>query len=639
MRLTLRTLLAWLDDTLSPAEVREIGKQVTESPYAQELVERINRVTRQRRLTVPSSSGPDATDPNMVASYLDNELDQDLVPEYEKLCLTSDVHMAEVASVHQILSLIGQKAKVPVEVKNRMYSLVRGREAIAPRPRNRQPAASPPVSEPIGSWITPELPDRPWYERYGPALGAVGLLALLCWSAWMSLSPSQPPDTGLARQGRVEGGNEAGIPGSGAAGAPTAPAGAPAIPPAGSGAAEAPALAKNEAVPAKPETGAATSLGAANPGLAPGMVGMTQKTEGVLLRYLPESRDWEQLIEPTPLNVQDRLLSLDPFRTALAIGSARVDLVGETEIILGAAAANQAGRFELRQGRVALQGTSPAAPYNVLVDGRAIQITPPTGTTVGIERVSRFEPGNPASSASVLRIHGSDGEVALEAGDAKETLSGAATVVWDDGKWIEKADKPAPNWVTESTPTPYDVQVGEQFRRFFRPGRPVIAVIVEALDDDQKEVRRLALRALRMVGDLSDLTPVLSRSEDPLARREAIRVLRVALAQGPDAAKLVHGQLIRDFGEDQATSVEKLLIGFTPEEARSEATYNTLVKSLTSNEIAIRELALDNLRSLTGRDDLEYDPDKPEGRGLRAWQDLLRKREILPANAVGKAEK
>ena len=46
MRLTLRTLLAWLDDTLSASEVREIGKQVAESPYAQELIERIQRVTR-----------------------------------------------------------------------------------------------------------------------------------------------------------------------------------------------------------------------------------------------------------------------------------------------------------------------------------------------------------------------------------------------------------------------------------------------------------------------------------------------------------------------------------------------------------------------------------------------------------------
>ncbi len=70
MRLTLRTLLAWLDDTLQPAEVRAIGKQVAESPFAQELSERINRVTRQRRLSVPGSSGPDGSDPNTVAAYV-----------------------------------------------------------------------------------------------------------------------------------------------------------------------------------------------------------------------------------------------------------------------------------------------------------------------------------------------------------------------------------------------------------------------------------------------------------------------------------------------------------------------------------------------------------------------------------------
>src|SRR3954453_3089952 len=137
MRLTLRTLIAWLDDTLSPNEVREIGHQVGDSPFAKELVERVQRVTRQRRLATPGDSGPDSSDPNLVASYLDNELPVEQVTEYEKRCLTSDVHLAEVASVHQILSLIGQKAKVPPAARQRMYRLVKGREAsgkATPRP-------------------------------------------------------------------------------------------------------------------------------------------------------------------------------------------------------------------------------------------------------------------------------------------------------------------------------------------------------------------------------------------------------------------------------------------------------------------------------------------------------------------------
>ena len=191
MRLTLRTLLAWLDDTLPATQVREIGKHVAESAYAQELVERIQRVTRQRRLTVPSRTGPDAIDPNIVASYVDNHLDPEQVAEYEKKCLTSDVNLAEVSSVHQILSLLGQKVHVPGEAKTRMYQLIKGRESIPPPRRDGvRPAAAEPVTKPIQPWVAPEPPPRrSWLERYGPVAACLALIAVLSWSAYRSLTP------------------------------------------------------------------------------------------------------------------------------------------------------------------------------------------------------------------------------------------------------------------------------------------------------------------------------------------------------------------------------------------------------------------------------------------------------------------
>ena len=204
MRLTLRTLLAWMDDTLDPDQVREIGKQVAESPFARELSDRINRVTRQRRLSVPGRSGPDGTDPNVVASYLDNDLDPEEVAEFEKRCLTADVNLAEVASVHQILSLLGQKVTVPAEARSRMYQLVKGRETIPPR---RAPAASrsvkEPVTRPIQPWTLPELPRRPWIERYGPAAACVVLILLAVVSARESLrGVRHPAEWGRARPRR-----------------------------------------------------------------------------------------------------------------------------------------------------------------------------------------------------------------------------------------------------------------------------------------------------------------------------------------------------------------------------------------------------------------------------------------------------
>src|SRR5262249_42687228 len=131
MRLTLRTLLAYLDDTLQAGEIKEIGVKVAESDAAQELIARIKAVTRRRRLTAPPTTGPGGLDPNRVAEYLDNELPPEELAELEKLALESDIHLAEIAACHQILTLVlGEPALVPPTARERMYGLVHGREAI-----------------------------------------------------------------------------------------------------------------------------------------------------------------------------------------------------------------------------------------------------------------------------------------------------------------------------------------------------------------------------------------------------------------------------------------------------------------------------------------------------------------------------
>src|SRR5437870_2543537 len=94
MRLTLRTLLAYLDDTLEPAEAKLIGQKVAESDTARELIARIREITRQRRITTPAASPGTKVDPNTIAVYLDNELTTDALAEVEQLALASDVHLA-----------------------------------------------------------------------------------------------------------------------------------------------------------------------------------------------------------------------------------------------------------------------------------------------------------------------------------------------------------------------------------------------------------------------------------------------------------------------------------------------------------------------------------------------------------------
>lgn len=143
LQLTLRTLLAYIDDTLGPADARALGKKVAENEEVRQLVERIKRVTRRRGLAAPETQTEnEATDPNTVASYLDNALDSPTIKQVEETCLESDVHLAEVAAVHQILTLVlTEPVRVPPRAHRRMYQLVKPPASMP----NRRPSKTLPI--------------------------------------------------------------------------------------------------------------------------------------------------------------------------------------------------------------------------------------------------------------------------------------------------------------------------------------------------------------------------------------------------------------------------------------------------------------------------------------------------------------
>ena len=125
LRLTLRTLLAYIDDTLDPAAARDLGTRVAASEPARELMDRIKRATRRRGLQAPTLSDRDdpASDANTVAQYLSNTLPPDQVAAFEQACLDSDVHLAEAAACHQILTVVlTEPVRVPPRANQRMYS-------------------------------------------------------------------------------------------------------------------------------------------------------------------------------------------------------------------------------------------------------------------------------------------------------------------------------------------------------------------------------------------------------------------------------------------------------------------------------------------------------------------------------------
>jgi hypothetical protein len=640
MRLTLRTLLAWLDDTLPPPEVRQIGQQVTESQFAQKLVERIGKVTRRRRLSVPSATGTDQSDPATVAAYLDNELSAEEVAEFEKRCLESDVQLAEVASVHQILSLIGQKAKVPTEAKHRMYRLIKGRESIAPRESSSRAEAEPePAAALLPPWQPPPIPPRSVWERFGPVAGVAGLLCLMIWSAWQIAGPSAAPEP-LASGELTH--LDGGAPAAGHAhaakeGNEAAKGDAATEKPAEKEGAEAPVATKPDAPAPEPTAGAEPPK---VPEAPPGSVGVAGKIDGVALRFVSDNAGsrWTRLDSRKGLQADDRIIGLAPFRTPIKVGSVPVDLVGNSEVRVLGPAGDDPARLDLIQGRVVIAGSHDSNALAARFGGQTLRIMPPANGVVALERLGH-RVNVDQRPMPAIRIYVPDGEAKFTGEVGTETVTGPASVLWQPpSKLVVKSADAAPAWVTETTPTPVDLELGRQFARYFAADRPVDTSLNEALEDEQGEVRRLAISALGTVGALEMIVPAMSTPGRPESRRAAIAVLRAYQARGTEAAKQVFEELRKGGGDEWAKTVEKLLEGYTPREAADEATYVHLVQALKNPDLSVRELAIENLEALTGSDSKGYDPDQPQGPGFEAWQGALKRKELLskPGRAAAK---
>ena len=179
MRLTLRTLLAYMDDRLPPAGAREIGLKISQSPFAGELLERIREVKRRRRIATAAADRP-TVDANLIAEYLDDQLSPDLVQRIEQKVLASDPLLAEVASAHELLGLLRDPIELEPKLRDRLYGLDPTGVADVLRAAGRSALTEATTTSPGWQPESPRsAPSRHWPALTVAALGLIWLLSLV----------------------------------------------------------------------------------------------------------------------------------------------------------------------------------------------------------------------------------------------------------------------------------------------------------------------------------------------------------------------------------------------------------------------------------------------------------------------------
>lgn len=222
MRLTLRTLLSYLDEVHLSGEEREaIRRQIEASENAGEWIHRTRDVVRRLKVGTPEIGGSgSADDPNSVAEYLDRTLPDESVAEFERVCLESDPLLAEVAACHHVLAMfLSDAAEIDPDTRNRLHRLQADLAEVIPA-RSESPQAAPPAAAvptpPVQgapaavpprrrktagavdgeSGVPGYLRDQPSgeWKRWLPALAALLLLAVTAGIAFLPGGPLNPAE-------------------------------------------------------------------------------------------------------------------------------------------------------------------------------------------------------------------------------------------------------------------------------------------------------------------------------------------------------------------------------------------------------------------------------------------------------------
>jgi len=743
MRLTLRTLLAWMDGTLEPAQLADLSFRIEVTPSAQSLINRVRKaLAAESAPQAVARSTRHGVDPNTVAAYLDNTLSSVAVVGFERVCLDSDQQLAEVAACHQVLKQVS-RGPVPVSrrLRERCHALgpkaaslqltppsnpsnelaVRSRQdqlaAYSPssstgqrrdnlnaeeslavatleveglaQPSANDSSVNTPVEETSGfppaphSSLNATLPEFlqerpaskwPWIVAGGFVLTVWMGLAFRAsplarnWefpSTKAGPSTAQSPDDSDSRptdEGRSEQEEVAAVNESGPVLLPGVPTSTDPIlnditSPVTENVVANPAAELDEDVPQRfarkspVRSGPSSDVPATNnmreevaqKPSPPVVVSQWMMGDGVIFYREDRSGEWNSLSDNAQILNGSQLVVPAPYEATFRVAQGQFHVWGGARFGWLSEVADSAFACHLDLGQMVLSSSAGAGleGLSMLVElaGELWRVDLPAGESLGIE-VSAVLPTSVAQALTIpnRRVHLSIASgvarlTRLGAESLEITLTGPETLDLPlDPDRLNPGRRQAERETSSvSLPEPpkrvslNSKSATSQFRKLFAAGGGVEEMLLGVATGADPRQSELATVSLGLLGSIESLVAVLQTTRHGESRLQAILGLRRCLLEAEANRHAIRESLTRRFSPELTQQVERLLWGFTPDDARSVEATGQLLDALGSTEVAVRELAITHLRELVRRD-FDFQASGSElqrASALRAWRQLV----------------
>ena len=652
MRLTLRTLLAYLEDALPPENAKRMGRLIARSAAARRLTARIRKVVRRRRLIAvrPDSDSRKGLDANDMSEYLDNSLPETQVHRVERRCLKHDALLAEAAACHQILSrVLGESPTINESARQRAYAAV---GITAATPTNIAPVGSAPANDELkkhgdgdrGPAAELPIPTFAMPESNAGRAALASLVLLLFVALGVVLWRGLDPGAGVA----VARNEEASAPEVKERAAPAAakvedvplvvdfkkneplvvlkkpePKKEAPIP-------ETPTKPPGEEIKSKsPPPAPKPTMTKPAADVAPAVVKAADyiSTTGVLCRLRPEGP--ERLQTGAVVNVGDVLVNLEGWRSELKLASGEViDLVDGVKL---AVRRGTKPVFEVRRGRMLVRSSATSTIHlGIGSDDIAVAFANanalltvehlPAASVAGTETPAVILLG---AVSHDLSIEHKGRKLNLARGQLVDVAVGRGiglphpenTPVWLTGSQLSKTDAKAAERLAERDAIPFGTQ-------------GVATSLQSRTGDRNRDVRRMALRALVSLEAYPAVVEALRDERFADNRSAAFSALRPVAQTDPAGTEAIRLALLQTIPGEEADEVIKLLRGYSRQEVATGAVGAKLVGHLKSEYIVLRDLAIRNLKDATGKDYgySAVEPAKNRDAAIKQWESHLRER-------------